>query len=263
MKRLAAAPFRQRLIAGERLVGVFVKTPAPQVVEILAAAGFDFVVIDAEHAPFDRTSTDLAILAASASNVEAIVRTPSCDPVVLSASLDDGAAGILAPHVDSAATARQVAAACRYSQGRGYSNSPRGGGYGSRSLWDHVAHADAAAAVIAMIEDPKAVKDIDDILAVDGIDAVFVGRADLTLAMDDRTADSRHANAAARAVLSAARRAGKPACIHVGAPAEAGAWLDAGADVIIISSDQSLMKSAALSALETFATFVRADKAQG
>ena len=260
---IARAPFRQRLLAGERLVGVFVKTPAPQVIEILGAAGFDFVVIDAEHAPFDRTSTDLAILAARAANVEAIVRTPSCEPAVLSAPLDDGAAGVLAPHVDSAATARRVVAACRYSQGRGYSNSPRGGGYGARPLWDHVAHADGSAAVIAMIEDPEAVRGIDEILAVDGIDAVFVGRADLTLAMDDRTADSRHANAAARTVLSAARRAGKPACIHVGTPAEAGAWLDAGADVIIISSDQSLMKSAALSALETFASLARADKAQG
>ena len=255
--------FRQRLIANERLVGVFVKTPAPQVIEILGAAGFDFVVIDAEHAPFDRTSTDLAILAARAAKVEAIVRTPSCDPTVLSAPLDDGAAGILAPHVDSAKTARQVVAACRYSHGRGYSNSPRGGGYGARPLWDHIAHADDAAAVIAMIEDPEAVKDIDEILAVDGIDAVFVGRADLTLAMGDRTADSRHANAAARAVLSAARRAGKPACIHVGAAAEAGVWLDAGATAIIISSDQSLMKSAALGALETFANLARAERAQG
>lgn len=257
----AAAPFRQRLIANERMVGVFVKTPAPQVIEILGAAGFDFVVIDAEHAPFDRTNTDLAILAARAAKVDAIVRTPNREPSVLSAPLDDGAAGIVAPHVDSAKTARQLVAACRYSQARGYSNSPRGGGYGARPLWDHVAHADATAAVIAMIEDPQAVKEIDEILAVDGIDAILVGRADLTLAMDDRTADARHADAAARAVLSAARRAGKPACIAVGAASEAGAWLGAGATVVIISSDQSLLKSAALGALETFANLARADKA--
>jgi 2-keto-3-deoxy-L-rhamnonate aldolase RhmA len=258
---IASAPFRQRLIARERLVGVFVKTPAPQPIEILGAAGFDFVVIDAEHAPFDRTSTDLAILAARAANVQALVRTPSCEPAVLSAPLDDGADGILAPHVDSATTARQVVAGCRYSHGRGYSNSPRGGGYGARPLWDHVAQADAAAAVIAMIEDPRAVDEIDEILAVDGIDAVFVGRADLTLAMDDRTADARHASAAARAVLAAARRAGKPACIAVGAAPEAKAWLDAGATVVIISSDQALLKSASLSALETFANMTRAEQA--
>ena len=257
----AATAFRQRLIAKERLVGVFVKTPAPQVIEILGAVGFDFVVIDTEHAPFDRTSTDLAILAARAAGVEAIVRTPTCEPAVLSAALDDGAAGILAPHVDSAETARRVVAACRYSHGRGYSNSPRGGGYGARPLWDHVAHADAMAAVIAMIEDPQAVKDIDDILAVDGIDAILVGRADLILAMDDRTPDARHANAAARAVLSAARRAGKPACVAVGAAPEARAWLDAGATVVIISTDQALLKSAALGALETFANLARTDKA--
>ena len=255
----ARAPFRQRLIARERLAGVFVKTPAPQVIEILGAVGFDFIVIDAEHAPFDRTSTDLAILAARAANVEAIVRTPSCEPWALSAPLDDGAAGLVAPHVDSAQTARRLVAACRYSHSRGYSNSPRGGGYGARPLWDHVAHADAEAAVIAMIEDPQAVADIDDILAVDGIDAILVGRADLTLAMDDRTPDSRHANAAARGVLDAAKRAGKPACIALGTAAEAGVWLDAGATSFIISTDQALLKSAALGALETFADLVRAD----
>ena len=258
MRIEASKPLRQRLIENERLVGVFVKTPAPQVIEILGSVGFDFVVIDAEHAPFDRTSTDLAILAARAANVEVIVRPPSCEPSLLSAPLDDGAAGVLAPHVDSAKTARQVVAACRYSGERGFSNSPRGGGYGARPLWDHVAHADALTAVIAMIEDPGAVKDVDEILAVDGIDAVFVGRADLAVAMDDRTPDARHASAAARSVLDAARRAGKPACIHVAAPAEAGAWLDAGAAVIVISSDQGLMKTAALSALETFASLTRA-----
>lgn len=255
------APFRQRLIAGERLAGVFVKTPSPQVIEILGAAGFDFVVIDAEHAPFDRTSTDLAILAARAAQVEVIVRTPNHEPSVLSAPLDDGAAGVVAPHVDSAEAARQLVAACRYSHGRGYSNSPRGGGYGARPLWEHVAHADDMAAVIAMIEDPQAVKDADDILAVDGIDAILVGRADLTLAMDDHTPDARHANAAARAVLGAARRAGKPACIAVGAASEAGAWLEAGATAVIISSDQALLKGAALGAVEAFARLARADQA--
>ena len=98
-------------------------------------------------------------------------------------------------------------------------------------------------------------------MAVEGIDAILVGRADLTLAMGDRTADSRHANAAARAVLSAAGRVGKPACIAVGAAAEAGVWLEAGATVVIISSDQALLKSAALSALDTFAKLARADRA--
>ena len=253
----ASKPFRQRLIEHERLVGVFVKTPAPQVIEILGGVGFDFVVIDAEHAPFDRTSTDLAILAGRAANVEVIVRAPSCEPSLLSAALDDGAAGVLAPHVDSANKARQLVAACRYSGGRGFSNSPRGGGYGARPMWDHIAYADAAIAVIGMIEDPAAVRDIDQILAVDGIDAVFVGRADLTVAMDDRTPDARHANAAARSVVDAAARAGKPACIFVGAPAEAGVWLDAGAQVIVISSDQGLLKTAALGALETFAGLAR------
>ena len=96
----------------EHLVGTFVKTPTSHATEIVGALGFDFVVIDQEHGPFDRTSTDVALLAARALGVPALVRVGGPDAIL--SVLDCGAMGVLVPHVASAAYAREVAAACRY-----------------------------------------------------------------------------------------------------------------------------------------------------
>src|SRR5690242_4731879 len=112
------AVFRRRFLARERLVGTFVKTPTSHTTEILGDIGFDFVVIDEEHGPFDRITTDQALLGARAAGIAGIVRVPEPSAVRLLAVLDDGAAGVLVPHVDRAAKARDVAASCRYRGGR-------------------------------------------------------------------------------------------------------------------------------------------------
>ena len=115
---------RQRLLAGERLLGSFLKTPTPHATEILASVGFDFVVIDEEHAPIDRGTTDMILLGARAAGIEALVRVPSFPSAEILSALDCGASGVLVPHVASVAKAREVVAACRYRNGvRGFSPS--------------------------------------------------------------------------------------------------------------------------------------------
>src|SRR5262249_55429665 len=95
----SAASFRQRLIAREPLIGTFLKTPTSHGTEIIGDAGFDFVVIDQEHAAFDRTTSDVALLAARAARIPALVRVPGPDAIL--SVLDCGAAGVLIPHVSS------------------------------------------------------------------------------------------------------------------------------------------------------------------
>ena len=102
---------RRRLLAREHLIGTFVKTPTTHATEILGALGFDFVVIDEEHAPFDRMAIDAALLAARAAGTAALVRVQSATSIL--SVLDCGATGVLVPHVASAARAREVAATCR------------------------------------------------------------------------------------------------------------------------------------------------------
>ena len=110
-----AASFRARLLARQTLVGTFLKTPTGHGVEIIGDAGFDFVVIDQEHAPFDRSSTDVALAIACARGLPALVRVAG--PETILSVLDGGATGILMPHVASVEQARAVVAACRYRGG--------------------------------------------------------------------------------------------------------------------------------------------------
>jgi len=249
----AAAAFRRRLQAGERLIGTFIKTPTSHATEILGDLGFDFVVIDEEHAPFDRVTIDTLLLAARASGIAGIVRVAEPTPSRLLAVLDDGAAGVLVPHVDSVHKAREVAASCRYRGGkRGFSNSPRAGRYGGRGIWQHVDAADAEVSVIAMIEDSEALEDIDAIAAVDGIHGFFIGRGDLTVALGAPAMDAPEILGAVRRICAAARAVQKPVCMMAANAAEAAKFAAFGATSFIISSDQGLMRQAAGKVLADF-----------
>jgi 2-keto-3-deoxy-L-rhamnonate aldolase RhmA len=246
--------FRERFQAGEVLLGTFIKTPTSHAVEILGSIGYDFLVIDEEHAPFDRVAIDTALLAARASGAAGIVRVAEPTPAKLLAVLDDGAAGVLVPHVSSAAKAKEVASACRYRNGkRGFSNSPRAGGYGQLGIWDHVDQADAAVTVIAMIEDPEALDDIDAIAAVEGLDGFFIGRGDLTVALGAPSPADPRVRSAAEQILAAARRVDKPVCLMVASAAEAQEWREIGATAFIVSSDQGFMRQAASKVHSDFA----------
>jgi staphyloferrin B biosynthesis citrate synthase len=253
--RADARSFRQRFLSRELLIGTFIKTPTIHSVEIVGGIGFDFVVIDEEHAPFDRVATDAALLAARASNTAGIVRVAEATAARLLAALDDGASGVLVPHVSSEAKARDVAAACRYRGGRrGFSASPRAGGYGALPMWEHVDRADAAVRCIAMIEDPEALDEIDEILSVEGLDGVFIGRGDLTVALGAADANAPEVRSACDRILSAAAKVNKPVCVMVGSAVEAKAFQGKGASAFIVGSDQAFMRQAAQKALSEFAT---------
>jgi 2-keto-3-deoxy-L-rhamnonate aldolase RhmA len=246
--------FRQRLLAKEHLIGTFVKTPTVHATEILGSLGFDFVVIDEEHAPFDRAATDVALLAARAAGVAGLVRVRSAAPEHLLSVLDCGASGVLVPHVSSVRQAKDVAEACRYRDGRrGYSGSPRSAAYGGSSMQDYIAAADAAVSVIAQIEDAEALDDIDGIAAVAGIDALFIGRGDLAVALNAESSGAPAVRAASERIAAAARSAGKPVCVFVGSVAEA-TWLkEQGASAFVVSSDQGFLRRAAAQALTEYA----------
>lgn len=235
---------RQRMLAGDRLVGTFLKTPTSHATEIVASLGFDFVVIDQEHSPFDRTTTDIALMAARGCGIPALVRVSGPDAVL--SVLDGGASGILMPHVASADYAREVAALCRYRGGRrGYATSTRAGGYTAVPMWKHIAASDDAITVVAQIEDLEALDRIDAIAAVEGIDSLFIGRGDLTAAFGDETPNPPGVRNAVERIGAAARKVGKPVSVYVGGLPEA-EWLrDQGATTFIHNSDQGFLRQAA------------------
>jgi 2-keto-3-deoxy-L-rhamnonate aldolase RhmA len=253
MTKSAACNFRQLLLSSDKpLFGTFIKTPSVHATEIIGGLGYDFVVIDAEHAPFDRGSTELLLLAARAAGIAALVRIADTQAHQILSVLDDGAAGVLAPHIASAESARQLVAASRYEGRRGFSNSPRAGEYGTRTLWEHVDQADQEVAVIAMIEDPEAIDDIDAILDVKGLDAIFIGRGDLTVAMRDRAPGAPRVKEATEKVLAAAERANKKVFLLASSPEEAADFYRKGVKAFVVSSDQGLLKTAAQQALTAY-----------
>jgi len=254
--------FRRRFSARQAVVGSFIKTPTTHATEIYGALGYDFVVIDEEHAPFDRETTDVVILAARASNVAAIVRVSSDDPAKILSCLDCGATGVLVPHVATVEKARAVAAAARYRGGRrGYSGSARAGGYGTTPVWTLVDEQDSSVCAIAMIEDPEALDQIDAIAAVDGIHGLFIGRGDLTVALGAKNSADVPVKDAVAKVISAAKKVAKPVCVMVASAAEAKEFAELGASAFIISSDQSQMRRAAAQTLTDFKSLVQTTEA--
>jgi 2-keto-3-deoxy-L-rhamnonate aldolase RhmA len=247
------ATFRHRLLGREALLGTFIKTPTAHAIEILGDIGFDFIVIDEEHAPFDKQAIDMAMLAARAAQIAAIVRVEGPAPEAILSALDCGATGVLVPHVSTGRKAEAVVAASRYRGGRrGFSNSPRAGGYGRLGVWEHVDAADAQTTVIAMVEDPEALDDLDAIMAVKGLDGVFIGRGDLTVALGAQGPDAEEVKQATLRIAAAAKAAGKAVCAMTPGGADA-RWLkELGISAFIVSSDQGLMRQAALRTLAEF-----------
>ena len=244
--RPSPVEFRARFAAGEQLVGTFIKTPTSHGIEILGDLGYDFVVIDEEHAPFDRVSIDIGILAARASGTAGFVRVaaPTADNIL--SVLDCGATGVLVPHVSSVAKAKEIVAASRYRGGkRGFSGSPRAGRYGGAGMAQHIESQDKTVTVIAMIEDPEALDEIDAIVAVDGLDGFFIGRGDLTVAFGAPSNDAPAVRDAVDKIIKAAKKVGKPVCVMVGSAAEAKPFKAQGASAFIVSTDQGFLRRAA------------------
>lgn len=240
--------FKDRLASGERMLGTFLKSPSPHATEILGDVGFDFVVVDAEHAPFGRADIDLLMLAARAAGIAGLVRVQSARHEELLTALDCGAAGVLVPHISSAEMLRGIVADCRYRDGRrGFSNSPRAGGYGRLGFADHIARADRTIAVLAMIEDPEALDDLDGIFSVEGLAGAFIGRGDLSARFGAATVQDPMVSAAVDRIAAAAARHGVPLLAHVGSVTDpdVAALTNQGVTAFIVASDQGLLRQAA------------------
>ncbi len=236
--------FRQRVLGRERLLGTFVKTPAPQIVELAALSGLDFVVLDAEHAPFDRSALDLAIMAGRGAKLAVMVRVPGYDSELVGASLDLGASGIVVPHVGDASIARRAVSPARFSGGaRGLSPSVRAGGYGAMPFAEYAALADEEVTIWAQIEEPIGIENVDDILTVTGVDCLFVGRVDLAFSCGKTSVDDQYVVVATQAVCQSARRTNKAAAVFVKEiGGDSAHWSEQGATVFVCGSDQAVLR---------------------
>lgn len=190
MRRVNAA--KARLAAGRTVFGASIAAAAPELVEIAAQVGFDFVTIDAEHEPIDDARIAHLIRAAEAFDVTPIVRLP-LDPDRITHALDTGAQGIHVAHCSTPADVNQVVDATRFSPlgNRTFYNLGRSGRFSlgtEDAAWARAANSELL--VIVMVEDVAAMPVLDQILEVPGYDAIHIGPKDLwqSMGMPDQSA---------------------------------------------------------------------------
>ncbi len=174
--------FRQKLIDGQLLWGTLVSLPAPEITEILADTGFDWLFIDMEHAALDVADVQ-RILQAGGKNIAGIIRLPANDPIWIKKTLDIDPAGIMLPLVNSGDDARNAVKWSKYPpQGTRSVGVGRVHRYGA-ALQQVIETANENTAVVVQVEHIQAVQNIDDIVSVEGVDAVLIGPYDLSASL--------------------------------------------------------------------------------
>lgn len=172
---------KKKLKAGHPAFGLFCSVPHPVMVEMIALADYDFVILDTEHVLVNPETLENLIRAAEALNITPLVRVADPSKETILRALDGGAMGIVVPHVETKEQAEAIVLAARYyPEGMRSLNGGRPGAFGKSSLVDYMKRANEEILVIPMIESSTGVENIDEILSVPGIDMILEGSADLS-----------------------------------------------------------------------------------
>ncbi len=210
---------RQLLSEGRTVAGIILFTGSPMVVEVTAAAGMDFVIIDMEHSALDLDRAGHLIRAADAAGITPFVRVPEVDAALIKKILNLGAAGIVLPHANRTNCAALLKAMRYAPEGeRGACQVVRAAGY-TRGGWDAYAQrANREIMAIALIEEEESIVGFADLAAMPGLDAFFVGPTDLSISLGvpGATFDDPKMSAALDTVVAEARRHGKYAMTLIG-----------------------------------------------
>lgn len=246
MTNTRVTSFRQRLSSGAVTLGTFLKTPSPILCELLAASPLDAVCIDAEHAPFGRMELDSCLQVLRSAGMPSLVRLPTGAPEHVLNALDCGATGIVVPHVTSVAQAVGIIRSAHFGRGgRGYAGSTRAAGFTGKPMADHLRDSAASTTVVLQIEDVEALDCIEEIAAVPGVDCLFVGRIDLTMALGADSPQAPEVIDAVDRVCRAASEASVAIGMFVPAVEEAALWMQKGASLFLLDSDQGFVASGA------------------
>lgn len=235
--------FKKALADGETLFGCWMSIAEGFTAEILGRAGFDWLLIDGEHSPNDLRSIRDQVIALEASQSNAIVRVPIGETWIIKQVLDLGVQTLLVPMVETAQQAKDLVRACHYppngTRGVGYGVS-RSGGFGQFENYGPT--ADDQMCLLVQVENKAGLENLDDILAVDGVDGVFIGPADLSASMG-YLGQTMHPDMQAT-ILAALKRisaSGKAAGILTTDEGMIQSSLDAGAQFVAVAMDIALL----------------------
>lgn len=243
-----SSPFANRLRQGEILIGTLVSLNSPEVVELLATCGYDWLFVDAEHGPF--LPGDGVNLLQAAGQCPCLIRVPAAEPVWVKKALDIGATGIIVPQVHNAEQARAMVAAAKYSPtgDRGVGVG-RAHGYG-REFETYLQRANSETVVVLQAESRQAVDNISAIVEVDGIDAILIGPYDLSASFG-HIGEVTHPEirTAINTIATACGQADVRLGIFGVSPAAVAPFMNEGFTLITVGVDTLFLNQAASSAL--------------
>jgi 4-hydroxy-2-oxoheptanedioate aldolase len=231
---------------GKPAVGAWLSLPNSFSAELMAQQGFDYLCIDMQHGLIDYADAVHMLQAISTTTVTPFVRVPWNDPATLMKVLDAGAYGVVVPLINTPEDAKLAVGACRYPP-RGFRSSGpiRASIYGGR---DYQQYSHEHIAVILMIETAQGLENLDAILDVDGVDAIYIGPADLSYALGlPPRMDSDHPThvEAVDRILHACKRHGVVAGIHTGGVAFSASAIERGFQMVTLTSDAGCLIRAA------------------
>lgn len=244
--------FMETVRSGRCALGALVSFTDPAVTELAADAGFDFVFIDGEHGVMDRNTAMLHLMAVRGTGCASFYRVPSCDHTEIKRVIDFGPAGIIVPMIMNADDARLAVEAMRYpllgNRGCGFRRCV---GYGAKEIDEYWEIAKREPLVILQIEHIEAVRNIDSILAVEGIDAILVGPYDLSTSMG-KSRQWYDPEVSAVYDLVAEKVKAKGLLLGASLDSEYAAWKKRGVDFLAIRGDYSAMLEGFTNAITNF-----------
>lgn len=245
---------KTKLNEGKKTIGAWVQLASPFTAEILSSAGFDWLMLDMEHAPGDILTLISQVQAMKGSNSIPLVRAPWNDFVILKRILDAGAMGVLVPYVNTRAEAEQAVKACKYPlEGiRGVAGSPRAAGYG-QNIGNYLQRANNEIFIMTAVETPDAISNLDEILQVKGLDGIFIGPMDLASSMGFSGDSSQpEVQAEIRKVETKVLAAGKGLATTTGTWEQAQKLFERGYQMLMLMADGVSLATLAASKVKQF-----------
>jgi staphyloferrin B biosynthesis citrate synthase len=245
--------FRERLRTGSPLHGLFLKFPTPASIEMLATTPLDVLVIDAEHAPVSPENLGACLLAAASWRRPCLVRLSDASLPPIQQAIGLGAAGFLIPHVNDDATARNVVEFARTRAAeRVVAGLCRAAGYQGALTETSVHRVASRLSIVLQIDELEGVANIERIAAVEGVDAIFIGR--LGLSLRHGTIDSLAAPVRDDMwkIARACRANGRALGLYLTNPNQVAQWRAEGASLFVIGSDSTLLTEATSRHLAAF-----------
>ena len=246
---------RHKLSGASPLTGVFCELPCPEAVELIGLAGWDFVVIDCEHAPITAAQLPGMVRAANAAGIPAIVRVASNDAPAIQHALDSGAAGVQIPQIASVEAAKAAIEASRFHPlgQRGFNPFVRAADFSLSTTEEFFSRANEEVSLVLQIESAAGIEAVNGILALPGIDALFIGPYDLSqsLGIPGETSHPEVFAAAERIAKSAAAN-GVALGVFTNSEQDAKRWLEIGVRYLCLSVDTVFLLNAMRSAVAKF-----------